>query len=208
MKRFVVILLIAAIDATIGLLIASGKDNLLFNNLIGFLAAVLIAVLFILVVAVFIKRTRTPKKETPPDSAPAKKDERKNKRILGFAVVLGLVFAFSILFGYRAVYFLFFDIIPRAIQKEAPASTTTVEEVIAKPDQWSRNISVPPNHWFRLTSHGKMIVVKTWDGREFKDEPGKEAVVWLGDDIRNANFQVRSLEKEEVQVTVLFQKKT
>jgi len=77
------------------------------------------------------------------------------------------------------------------------AATTT--EVVAKPNQWSENVSVPSDVVARLEPKGK-VRYRFWDGREIDDEPGKDN--WLKDCIRNGNFRVRSREDDDVRVVV------
>ncbi len=49
---------------------------------------------------------------------------------------------------------------------------------------------VPPKHWFRIFSE-ENVAATTWDGRKIKD------IAWLGDEIRDANFRLKSNEKEK-----------
>jgi hypothetical protein len=76
-------------------------------------------------------------------------------------------------------------------------STTT--EVIATPNQWSENISIPSNARFRIEPKGK-VQYRFWDGKIINDEPGKD--IWFKDCIRNGNFRVLSREDHDVKVIV------
>ena len=77
---------------------------------------------------------------------------------------------------------------------------TRIDTVIAPVGKWSENYSVPPRHWCRIVPLGK-IKVKTWDGREIDDEPGKDT--WLGHDVLDANFRFTSRESTEVKVAIV-----
>jgi hypothetical protein len=81
----------------------------------------------------------------------------------------------------------------------ATPRVATITELIAKPNQWSENFSVPPGYCFQISPKGK-IRIKFWDGREIDDEPGKRN--WLGNDSRNSNFTITSRESGDVVVKI------
>ncbi|OGM91795.1 hypothetical protein A2999_01325 [Candidatus Wolfebacteria bacterium RIFCSPLOWO2_01_FULL_38_11] len=73
-------------------------------------------------------------------------------------------------------------------------------EIIARPNCWSGNISIPPQSWFRIVPSGK-VTIRTWAGRVIRDGPGQAN--WLGDDIRDGNFRIISDESQPVKVAIL-----
>lgn len=79
--------------------------------------------------------------------------------------------------------------------------TTAKEEerfYTAPSDRWSDNINIPPHYAFRIIDGGK-ILIRSWNGKIIK--PGEN--VWVGDNIMNANFEVRSITGKEEIATVL-----
>jgi len=159
-----------------------------------------IMVVFVITAIIFFIAIATLRKKesslSPAEKEPAvKKPEKKGG--WGWIAALG-IFLVAAYHSYQ--YF--------SEKPHAPVTKTTTIEVVARPDQWSENISIPPGYWFRITSGEKMIAIRTWDGREIRDEPGKQAIAWLGNEIQRANFKVRSLENGEVRVLVLLQKET
>ncbi len=77
-------------------------------------------------------------------------------------------------------------------------------EIIARPDCWSGNISIPPSTLFRIVPEGR-VTIRTWSGRVIHDAPGQAN--WLGDEIRDANFKIISDEQQPVKVAVITRKK-
>ena len=63
--------------------------------------------------------------------------------------------------------------------------------------------SVPPRHFFRIYSDDR-VEAKTWDDRMYRDED----TAWLGDEIRHANFILRSREQTKTaKVTIALRPK-
>jgi len=58
--------------------------------------------------------------------------------------------------------------------------------------------SVPPRHSFRIYSDDR-VEAKTWDGRIYRDKD----TAWLGDEIRHANFVLRSAEETKTARVVI-----
>jgi hypothetical protein len=55
---------------------------------------------------------------------------------------------------------------------------------------------IPPKHFFRIYSK-ENVVATTWDGRKIRD------VAWLGDEIRHANFKLKSEEEHKDAVVII-----
>jgi len=100
--------------------------------------------------------------------------------------------------------------IKKEFQKEAnPTKTITpfqqrvtelkIIKFVLKPGE-EKKYSVPPNHWFRAYSEGK-VKVKTWDGREM------DGTAWLGDEIRDANLRFKSYDERDAVVIITLRPK-
>lgn len=161
--------------------------------IIGFLVPFLVLIAMVLISIVFIKK----RKEEGEDKKG--KGEGKEKKKFGWEwIVVVVILAIA---GYQ--YFT-----KSSSHQQAPviSQNERIIEMIAKPNQWSENIQIPPKYWFRIYPEGK-IKIKTWDGREIDDEPGK--ATWLGNEIKDANFRVKSREKEkDVKVVIILHQKT
>lgn len=88
---------------------------------------------------------------------------------------------------------------PKRLKKTTTSTPSKTIEVIAKPDQWSENFSVPPGYCFEIHPKGK-IRIRFSDGKEINDEPGK--IKWLGNDVRKSNFSFMSREDKDVKVKI------
>ena len=78
-----------------------------------------------------------------------------------------------------------------SIQPRVPHETvdTKTISITLKPGE-EISYQVPPKHWFRIYSD-QNVVATTWSGRPIPD------LSWLGDEVRDANFKLKSKEKEK-----------
>lgn len=173
--------------------------------LLAFLGTIaLLAILFF----GFTARTAGRKKEakgatTAPIPVQAKSTKKTSSSWLGWAVAIVLV-AVGV-WGYRYYKNLTQPPAPRSlIAAMAPTKPERVIEVIALVGRWSENISIPPNHWFRIMPGGK-IQIRMWNGKEMDSEPGNDT--WFGDNILDANFRFQSRESGDVKVKVVMRPK-
>ncbi|MEK7548953.1 MAG: hypothetical protein AAB496_00450 [Patescibacteria group bacterium] len=80
------------------------------------------------------------------------------------------------------------------------ASARTAERIVIlnlRPGE-EMKYSVPPRHLFRIHSDDR-VEAKTWDGRIYRDKD----TTWLGDEIRHANFVLRSTEETKTARVVI-----
>ena len=163
-------------------------------TILGILTPLILIILFVVAI-ILIKRA----KATTSDTTTTAAAKKAGFNWVGWVVVI--LAALGIYGCYHS---------SKRQQQSQSAQQATVSRnvkaivMVAKPNQWSKNVSIPPFHWFRIVPEGK-IRIRMWNGREMDSEPGNDT--WFGDEILNANFRFQSREKGDVKVIILMRPK-